>query len=182
MVLTKLTTATKLINKRFKEILDPQNEAIRQVRGLRTQILTPLEDAKRELTDRLMQWREEERQRIAAERAKVEAENRRLEEERLAEEERRRKIQASHAAKGHDTKPLAPVPELEPIPEPAPLEMQDTTRTRKQWDMEVVDASLVPEEYRLIDEVQIRKDVRSAKGQIEIPGVRVFQKEVPVFA
>jgi hypothetical protein len=48
---------------------------------------------------------------------------------------------------------------------------------RKTWDFEVLDASKVPAEFLMVDEVKLRKAVLAADGKIEVPGVRVFQKE-----
>lgn len=187
VILRKLTAGIRVVNERFHEILAPHNEAIRQTRALRSEILAPLETSKTNLTQRLMNWRAEEQRRITEEKRKVEEENQRLEEKRQAEEERRRKIQAAHAAKGHETKPLEAVPEPEPVPEPVPLAATDTTKVRKVWDFEIINAEVVPDEYKVIDEKLIRKAIfanRDENGvpQIEIPGVNIFQKETPVFA
>lgn len=186
-LLRKLTSGIKLVNDRFKDILAPQNEAIRQIRELKSQILVPLENSKRDLSIRLMEWREQERLRIAEAQRKVDEENRRLEEERLAEAERRRKIQVSHAAKGHETKPLAEVPEPEIIPDTVPLEATDTTKVQKQWTFKVTDENLIPRKYLVVKESLIRQAIfadRDENGvpQIEIPGINIFQREVGVYA
>lgn len=48
---------------------------------------------------------------------------------------------------------------------------------REYWDIEIIDASIVPREYCTPDEVMIRQVVKKMKGQIEIPGVRIFKKK-----
>ncbi len=48
---------------------------------------------------------------------------------------------------------------------------------REYWDIEIIDSSLVPREYCTPDEVMIRQIVKKMKGQIKIPGVRIFTKK-----
>lgn len=48
---------------------------------------------------------------------------------------------------------------------------------RKTWEVEIVDPNLVPREYLLIDTTALRKVCQATKGQIQIPGVRFFQRE-----
>lgn len=45
------------------------------------------------------------------------------------------------------------------------------------WDFEVTDPGKVPDQYKTIDTVAIRKVVRAQKGNTQIPGVRVFSKQ-----
>jgi len=48
---------------------------------------------------------------------------------------------------------------------------------RKTWEVEITDPNLVPREYLLIDTAALRKVCVATKGQIQIPGVRFFQKD-----
>lgn len=48
---------------------------------------------------------------------------------------------------------------------------------RKTWEVEIVDPNLVPREYLLIDVSALRKVCQATKGQIQVPGVRFFQRE-----
>ena len=52
------------------------------------------------------------------------------------------------------------------------------TYHREEWDIEIVDAKLIPEEYKVIDESKIKKLVKAMDGQIEIPGVRNFKRRI----
>lgn len=175
-LLRKLTAAVKMVKTRFVNLKAPATETLRQIRALEADILAPLEEAKRGLNNRLMDWRTAERQRIAEAQAKADEKRR----EREALEEK-------HAEKGHD------VPGPEPVIEtPAPLEVTDTTKVRVSWEIEIADINKVPQEYIVINEASTRANVRKAvsaaeKGedgepQIEIPGVNIFQKETPVYA
>ena len=44
------------------------------------------------------------------------------------------------------------------------------------WWVTIVDATLVPREFLMVDEKLIRATVKAKKGKVEIPGVRVFKK------
>ena len=48
----------------------------------------------------------------------------------------------------------------------------------KAWVLEVIDASLVPREYLIVDEVALRTKMRATenKESLQIPGVRIFQE------
>lgn len=177
--LKRLNATLKMIKGRFDEIKRPQNEALKQIRALEKDITTPVEEAKCELSNRLMDWRRQEQERIAEETRKVAEENRLREEKAEAEAERRRNIVAAHAAKGHKTKPPTEVPEPEVVPEPAPLEATDTTRVRKVWEYEVTDFNQVPHDYLMINRGAIQDAIRS--GTREIPGVIISQIEIPVY-
>jgi hypothetical protein len=47
----------------------------------------------------------------------------------------------------------------------------------KVWDYEVTDESLIPDTYKEINHVTLRKVVMALKGLCKIPGVRVFEKK-----
>lgn len=170
LYLRKLTAGIKLVNERFKEILAPANETVKQIRDLRTQILTPLEDAKRDLTTRLMAWRREEQERIAEKTAKAEA-----------KERERQELEEAHADNGR--KPPGPPPVIE---KPEPLAARDTTKTRKGYDYKIVDFSKIPDRFlkpnwqeNAVDGRAIRS---AAAADEEIPGIELIEKEIPVFA
>lgn len=48
---------------------------------------------------------------------------------------------------------------------------------RKTWEVEITDPNLVPRAYLLIDTAALRKVCQATKGQIQVPGVRFFQKD-----
>lgn len=47
----------------------------------------------------------------------------------------------------------------------------------KVWKFEIIDESLIPRMYLLVDETSIRKVVGALKGKTNIPGVRVFEED-----
>ncbi|MBF0336927.1 MAG: hypothetical protein HQL05_03770 [Nitrospirae bacterium] len=71
---------------------------------------------------------------------------------------------------------------------PAPLFVSNIPKVsgvseREVWDFEVVDAKLVPDQYKTVNMTAIRGVVRSLKGATDIPGVKVFvEKQMAVRA
>lgn len=66
------------------------------------------------------------------------------------------------------------VPTVQAVPE------VEGFSTRKDWSFVIEDASKIPDEYKVIDEKKIRAVVKALKDQCKIPGVRVFEKEIPI--
>jgi phage protein D len=114
---------------------------------------------------------EKERQaREATERAAREqnaAARRKAQEEAARAQAEADKIIAKAAAEEKKFEPVAVVPERI---------ANDGLAMRDNWTFEIVDNTLVPRDYMLVDEVKIGKVVRAASGKIEIPGVRIFNQ------
>lgn len=107
--------------------------------------------------------------------AKVEEKRAEIHEEAraiLASVERATDAAIDEAAKTEVT--LTPAPAVPEAPRSAGAAVRDN------WEFEVVDPSAVPRTYLTVDEVKIGKVVRALKGQIEIPGVRIFNRPVMV--
>lgn len=49
---------------------------------------------------------------------------------------------------------------------------------REEWDIEIMDAKLIPVEYMVVDEQKIKRMVKAMDGKIEIPGVRNFKRRI----
>lgn len=54
-----------------------------------------------------------------------------------------------------------------------------TATIQKRWDFEITDASLLPKEFLIPDDVKIRRSI--AEGAREIAGVRIYQRNVTAF-
>lgn len=65
---------------------------------------------------------------------------------------------------------MGPAQEMPAQPKTAGLAMRDN------WDFVIEDEAVVPREYLCVDEVKIGRVVRATKGQITIPGIRVFNR------
>ena len=162
-ILQNITQGLKQIEAKRKTFTAPINQSLKEINKTFKDVVAPIEDAKRSLMSRLMDWRRKEQARIDAEREKA-----------AKEEERRRKIQEAHAAKGHNVKE-----EITPVAKPVPFSMNDTTKTRLTWTYDIEDESKVPREYLEVNRPSITAAVRSGVRQIE--GVKIYQKETPVF-
>ena len=174
-LLRKLTAIVKIIKNRFVELKRPATETLRQIRVLEADILAPVEETKRGLDIKKREWRTAEQRRIAE--AQAQADEKRREREALEEKH----------AKEHRSVP-GPTPVIET---PAPIEAVDVTTYRKSWEVEIADIWKVPNEYLVFNEPAIRANLRKAvqaskddagNPTIEIPGVKIFQKETPVYA
>lgn len=103
-MLQGITAGLKQIEAKRKTFTAPLNQSLKEINKTFKDIVTPINDAKASLMSRLMEWRRKEQAQIDAEREKA-----------VREEERRRKIQEAHAAKGHKVKEeITPV--AKPIP------------------------------------------------------------------
>ena len=162
-ILQDITRGLKFMEEKRTAITGPINESLHKINEQFKQIIRPITEAKCGLSGRLIDWRNAERQRIDEERRKAEA-----------EEERRRKIHEAHREAGHQVKEA-----ITPVAKPVAFEVKDTTKTRKQWAYEITDEKLVPREYLIVNSVAINEAIRA--GIRDIQGVRIYQKEIPIF-
>ena len=51
-------------------------------------------------------------------------------------------------------------------------------RFKKGYQYKITNKNKLPERYHVIDEAAILKDIRAAKGQIDIPGVRIVEESI----
>lgn len=173
-LLTRLTGMIKYVNGEFKPILDKQNAAHKAILSLKTKILAPLEEAKRDLSQRNMAWR-------TAEQEKRETARREADEKAAKEVERRQAISDAAGERGQEQHEIAPVE----VEEPAPF--IDTTKTRANYCVRVIDKQLVPEEHKIVDLTKIRKLMLAAPRNesnepvFDMPGIEVFNEPVPVY-
>jgi len=54
-------------------------------------------------------------------------------------------------------------------------ELRSRTSFTPSWGIEILDKALVPDSYKTVNEVAIRTAVKASKGDIKIPGVRIFE-------
>lgn len=162
-VLRDVATAIKTIEKKRTAITKPINVSLREVNAMFKTLASPFKEADKTIRDKIMVFRRAEEEKAEAERrAKQEAADREM--------ERRRKIQESHKAKGHQITELAEV-EVEEVE----AEVAESTTTVKRWTWEVVDLKKVPDEFFVLDLVAVNKAVKD--GEREIPGLMIYQEE-----
>lgn len=172
--------AAKALIKEIKETFDPivrkQMDALSEAKAQRDKYLNPAEQADAVYKNKMLAWDIAENKRIADEQE-------RLRKEAQAKADKEKLAKAIKAEKAGDTEKAnqildTPTPIVAPPPPPAPKAAG--FHTRMDWDFEIVDEPLVPIEYRIVDEVKIRKIVKALKGETKILGVRVFEKAVAV--
>jgi len=163
--------------KRIKEIHDPicvaTNTAHKTATAARKVLIDPINQASKIIDAKLGNYKMEHDRKVA-------------EENRLLEE-KARKVQEEHALKQAAQMEEDGAPEdivkavLETANDPvqvaqstAPDLASSNSRTR-DWDIEVLDKNLIPEYYKTVNEGAIRTAVRSAKGNITVPGVRIIE-------
>jgi len=162
-VLVSITKGLKKIEEKRKSFTNPLNQSLKEINDTFKRIVAPINEAKQGLTGRLMSWRQKEQARIREEQEKA-----------RKEEERRRKIQEAHAAKGHKVSE-----DITPVAKPIPFSMNDTTKTRLQWTYDIEDELKIPRQFLQVNGPAITKAVRD--GVRDIPGVKIYQKEIAVF-
>jgi hypothetical protein len=77
-----------------------------------------------------------------------------------------------------EEKAAALAPPAAPIIPPKPV--TEGLSMRDNWCFEIEDETILPRRYLIANEVAIGKDVRTSKGQIDIPGVRIFNRPIMV--
>lgn len=162
--------------KRIKEIHNPicdaTNKAHKAATGARKKLIDPIAAASKIIDTRLGNFK------MAYDR-KIAAEKKALEDKARKEQEEAALAQAAELeAEGAPAEIVEAV--LETANEPAaamkpetPTLSSNNSRT-PDWDIEIIDKKLVPDYYKTVNEGTIRADVKSRKGNIKIPGVRII--------
>lgn len=61
------------------------------------------------------------------------------------------------------------------VTEPLERKLLSKTSFTPSWGIEIIDKKLIPEAYKIVNEVSIRAAVKAAQGDIKISGVRIFE-------
>ena len=170
------------VNKVFLPIVKKAHEAHKAAKAAQNGYLQPLQEAEAALRTKINLFlREQEVKRIAAslERAAAEANlkqqpavQRNLAKEWF-EEGRRIAIEDNKAiARAFSADAIAP-PRLPDVPAPPKAEGMATTQ---DWKWKIVDVSLIPAEFWILDDSKITDEVRHSKGETQIPGIEVYSE------
>lgn len=163
--------STDLINKEFKEMLSP-------VKGVEERLREDVTTFERNL--RLQE--EEARRKHAKEVADHEAAVKKAADEEEARREATRK--AEEAGQEPPPAPAEPEPVVPPLPPPPPPPIArsgkrqtsgGSVKTHTVWKFELIDLAMVPNDLKLLNEVEVRK--RIAEGAREINGLRIYPDE-----
>jgi hypothetical protein len=147
--LKKLRETETSIEAKRLEFTAPLNQSLKAINDTFKSLKQPLEEARMLLTNRILNWK-------------------RIETERLAkEEERRRKIQEAHLEAGHQVNA--------PVVLERPENKIGNTQTRKVWTFRVKEFSKIPDVYKVINQVAVNQSIRD--GVRDIPGIDIYQEE-----
>ncbi len=153
----------KAMEEKRKEYLDPlksQAEAIRETYKI---LMQPIEDADTTTRKKILAFNKEQ-------------EDRRREQERINAQ----KLETAEAERRLNGKPSEPVELLEVSPDVPKYVSTElgATGQRDNWKWEVIDFSLVPDDYKLINPGVLTRVVKASKGKVTIPGVRIFNEPI----
>lgn len=150
----------KSIEEKRKDYTQPINEHLRAVNEAFKQFTEPLLNADKITRSKIMDYRaEQERQRQEAEkinRLRIEA------------------AEAEMRLKGELTEPVGLV-ETKPEQPSHYYTGSGALGTATIWKWEVIDPTLVPDEYKIVDATKIGKVVRA--GLRSIPGIHIYSEE-----
>lgn len=188
-------------------LVKPLNDHVSSINAMFKPMAARLAEAEQWVKGFILRFEDAERQRVRAEedRLRREAEERqRIERERVAKEreeaeakaeQERKEIEARAAAAAAAGKTrtaealqakaaqvqAAPVAEAPVVIAPVVVPRAAPTAgvvTAQRWAFEVVDASVIPDEYWEINQTALRRAVMVDPANCKIPGVRVFKETV----
>jgi seryl-tRNA synthetase len=173
----------KQIDSTFDPIIKKQHEAHKEAVAQKKKVDAPLVEAEGIIKPRIASWnaeqeriRREEEARLR-EIARKEEEERRLAEALAAEEEAKRNgASREEAAAEVETilnEPVYVAPVI--VPKSTPRVQGISTVTR--WKFRVVNPTVVPREYLVVDEQKIGGVVRAMKDATNIPGIEVYSED-----
>lgn len=161
--LSMIAKLKKVMENKRKALLDPlklQSDAIRETYNY---LMAPVLEADKITRDKMLAYDAEQR-RIRAEQEEI---NRKRQE--AAEQEMKLKGELSES-----------VNLVEVTPEPAKRVSTDmgTTGMVDHWKYEVVDFSLLPDEYKVADSAMLNAAAKKHHDQKQIPGVRFYNEPI----
>ena len=140
----------KMIEEKRLTFTKPLNESLSAINATFRELTAPLNNAKTNVTNKIMEWRREEQKKIEA------------------EESRRRKIQEAHAEQGHNVNA--------PVVMEKPKATVGNVQVRKIWKYKITDFSKLSDSYKMIDTNMVNIAIRG--GLREIPGLEIYQEEI----
>ncbi len=171
----------KEINARRMKMTRPMDEAKKEIMRQARELLQPLEEAKNSLESHLLKYQvEKKRKEEEHQRMLIEQERQRLLEEQKELEEQAAMNESDLALEDA----LAVEEEIKAVDN---IEIKATGRVRStyststiryKWTHSLVDFSLVPDEYKKLDDVKIRRVITGDNGTREIPGLKINKEAV----
>ena len=164
----------KEIEQRFSTPIQKAHEAHKSLTQWRSRELKKLDIPLAFYNRQVLDWENKQEEiRQARERELQEAARKEAEEKQLAEAallEKEGKPQEADAVL-EEPVIVAPVVVEKETPK------LEKTQFRTTWVHAVENAKIVPDEYKIVDEVKLGKIVRAMGDSIKIPGVKIYQKK-----
>jgi uncharacterized membrane protein YqiK len=178
---------TKEIDDLRKSITRPMDDAKAKVMEFFKKPLDFLAKAENSVKSAMLTYQQEQ-ERIRKEEERRIAEAQRLEAEKLrkqAEAEAKKaetlktaKAQENAAARAAELQAQAQAVESTTTVVPSTVEAVAGISTKTIWTFEIIDVKKIPREYLIPDEKYIGQMATATKGKKEIPGIRIFSKEI----
>uniref|UniRef100_A0A6M3KLP9 Uncharacterized protein n=2 Tax=viral metagenome TaxID=1070528 RepID=A0A6M3KLP9_9ZZZZ len=154
----------KAMEARRKEYLAPFQDHVKEVNEAYKNLMEPVDMADKITTDKMLAFNREQ-DRIRREQEEI---------------NRLRMEAAQKDAALHNGEISEPVNLVEVIPEAPKRTTTDigTTGQRDNWKWEVVDFSLVSDDYKIINAGVLTPIVKASKGKISISGIRIYNEPI----
>lgn len=157
----------------FGPIIKRAHEAHKEALAQQKKVEQPLVDAEAILKPQMVRYLDQKEKERRAEATRLEAEARKLEEDA--------RLEAAAAAEATGDHAAAEAIFEQPLP-PPPVVVQKTVpkvsgiSSKEVIDFVVEDEMMVPDQYKVIDMVALRRVVTALGEKANIPGVRVFKR------
>lgn len=168
-----IATRKKQVEETFDPIIEKAHAAHKEALNQKKKFMDPLIGADVNVRAKVSQWRN-------AEERKRQDEERRLQEQAKREADERA-LQEAAALEASGDKELAQMVIEEAASAPAPVVVlptmvpkQEGVSARRTWKFRIVNESLIPREFLMVNEVAIRAMVKAQKNMTKIPGVEVY--------
>lgn len=165
-LLKKIKTVGKLIKQKKESITKPISEALKNVRSM----FAPLEDnyelAEKTVSDKIIFYQDQ----VEAKRHEEE-----LKAQKELEEAQKKLAQGKITEKQAEKIEAKVEKKLEKAPEV--IKKTDDFHTRVNKKVRIVDESLIPREYLMVDEVKVR---RAVLGGVDVPGAELYEEKTLV--
>lgn len=153
----------KAMEEKRKEYTSPLQDQVKAINETYKMLMQPVEVADTTTRNKILAYNKEQ-------------EDRRREQERINAQ----KLEVAEAERRLNGKPSEPVELVEVSPDVPKTVSTDlgATSQRDNWKWEVVDFSLVPDDYKMINSGTLTPVVKASKGKITIPGIRIFNDPI----
>ena len=148
-ILRKIATLRRAAKAHFESLKKPFNEAMANLRQKEKEFLGPMEKGESTIKKLIVEYNNKRDEQLKEEQAKLDAMAKTLE------------------GTGMSVLPTVKLekPKLE------------GTSVRKRYDFDIVDPTLIPREYLIVDTAAIGKVVRAMKEKTNIPGIKVVIRQ-----